>query len=128
MIKLITPKAVKAVGPYSPATVYNDLVFTSGQVALDNNGNPLSDDITIQTKKVLGNLRIVLEEAGSSVKHILKTTIYLTDMSDYATVNEIYEEFLQGHKPARSTVAVKELPKGVKIEIDAVGVKKSKNS
>jgi len=125
MIKLIFPKAIKSVGPYSPATVYNDLVFTSGQVALDDKGNPVSDDIKVQTKKVLENLKVVLEEAGSSVKHILKTTIYLTDMSDYGIVNEIYDEFLQGHKPARSTVAVKELPKGVKIEIDAVGVRKS---
>jgi len=115
-----TDKAPQAIGPYSQAIIHNGILYTSGQIALLPNGELAGDDIKTQTKQVLENLSNVLAEANSSLQKVIKTTIFLADMDDFATVNEIYAEYFKEHKPARSTVAVKTLPKGVKIEIDLI--------
>jgi 2-iminobutanoate/2-iminopropanoate deaminase len=117
-----TNKAPSAIGPYSQAVVANGMVFTSGQIALTPEGVMLENDVTIQTKQVLKNLSAVLEEAGSSLGDVIKTTIFLDSMDDFAVVNEIYAEAFGSHKPARSTVAVKTLPKNALVEIDAVAL------
>ena len=124
-MKLIqTEKAPSAIGPYSQATVVNGMVYTSGQIALLPNGSDelLSADVATQTKQVLSNLREVLNAAGSSLQDVVKTTIFIADMDDFVTINEIYESFFIDHKPARSTVAVKTLPKNALVEIDAVAL------
>ncbi len=117
-----TNKAPSAIGPYSQAVVANGMVFTSGQIALTSEGVMLENDVVVQTKQVLKNLQAVLEEAGSSMGGVIKTTIFLASMDDFATVNEIYAEAFGSHKPARSTVAVKTLPKNALVEIDAVAL------
>ena len=121
-----TNKAPSAIGPYSQAISINGMVYTSGQIALMENGSDelLSENVSVQTQKVLQNLEAVLEEAGSSIENVIKTTIFLADMDDFVTVNEIYEKKFNSHKPARSTVAVKTLPKNALVEIDAVAVLK----
>jgi 2-iminobutanoate/2-iminopropanoate deaminase len=123
MMKFVqTNKAPSAIGPYSQAVVANGMVFTSGQIALTPEGVMLENDVTIQTIQVLKNLAAVLEEAGSSLSDVLKTTIFLADMDDFAVVNGLYAEAFGEHKPARSTVAVKTLPKNALVEIDAVAL------
>lgn len=117
-----TNKAPSAIGPYSQAVVANGMVFTSGQIALTPEGVMLESEIVIQTKQVLKNLQAVLEEAGSSMDSVIKTTIFLASMDDFVVVNEIYAEAFGSHKPARSTVAVKTLPKNALVEIDAVAL------
>ncbi|MDQ1267923.1 MAG: 2-iminobutanoate/2-iminopropanoate deaminase [Campylobacterota bacterium] len=119
-----TNKAPSAIGPYSQAVVANGMVFTSGQIALTPEGVMLESDIALQTKQVLQNLQAVLEEAGSSMGGVIKTTIFLASMDDFAAVNEIYAEAFGSHKPARSTVAVKTLPKNALVEIDAIALVK----
>lgn len=119
-----TNKAPSAIGPYSQAVAANGMVFTSGQIALTPNGVMLENDIVIQTKQVLQNLQAVLEEAGSSMQSVIKTTIFLASMDDFATVNEIYAQAFGSHKPARSTVAVKTLPRNALVEIDAIALQK----
>lgn len=119
-----TNKAPSAIGPYSQAVVANGMVFTSGQIALTPEGVMLENDVVVQTKQVLKNLQAVLEEAGASMQSVVKTTIFLDSMDDFATVNEIYAQAFGSHKPARSTVAVKTLPKNALVEIDAVALVK----
>ncbi|MDY0123462.1 RidA family protein [Sulfurimonas sp.] len=119
-----TNKAPSAIGPYSQAVVANGMVFTSGQIALTPEGVMLENDVVVQTKQVLKNLQAVLEEAGASMQSVIKTTIFLDSMDDFATVNEIYAQAFGSHKPARSTVAVKTLPKNALVEIDAVALVK----
>ena len=124
-MKLIqTNKAPSAIGPYSQATVVNGMVYTSGQIALIPEGTDelLSEDVGVQAVRVLQNLKAVLEEAGSSMDSVVKTTIFLADMDSFAVVNEVYEKAFGTHKPARSTVAVKTLPKNALVEIDAVAL------
>ena len=118
-----TDKAPQAIGPYSQAVEFNGMIFTSGQIALLPNGELAGEDIITQTKQVLTNLSAILNEAGSSLQKVIKTTIFLADIDDFAKVNQIYEEFFGTHKPARSTVAVKTLPKNVKIEIECIAYK-----
>ena len=117
-----TNKAPKAIGPYSQAVKVGDMIYTSGQIALKPDGEFLEGDIKEQTKQVLTNLSFVLEKAGSSLQKVVKTTIFLADMDDFSKVNEVYESFFKEHKPARSTVAVKTLPKNALIEIEAVAL------
>ncbi|QOY53987.1 RidA family protein [Candidatus Sulfurimonas marisnigri] len=117
-----TSKAPSAIGPYSQAVVANGMVYTSGQIALTPEGVMLESNVVIQTKQVLKNLKAVLEEAGSSMDMVVKTTIFIDSMDDFAVINEIYEEAFGTHKPARATVAVKTLPKNALVEIDAVAV------
>lgn len=119
-----TNRAPSAIGPYSQAVVANGMVFTSGQIALTPEGVMLENDIAVQTKQVLKNLKAVLEEAGSSMSGVIKTTIFLASMDDFAAVNEIYAEAFGTHKPSRSTVAVKTLPKNALVEIDAIALVK----
>lgn len=123
MMKFVqTNKAPSAIGPYSQAVVANGMVFTSGQIALTPEGVMLESDIALQTKQVLQNLQAVLEEAGASMQSVIKTTIFLASMDDFTAVNEIYAEAFGSHKPARSTVAVKTLPKNALVEIDAIAL------
>ncbi len=122
MQRITTENAPAAIGPYSQAIKVNGFVYTSGQIPLTPDGKPVEGDIHEQTRQVLINLNAVLEAAGSSLDKIIKTTIYLTDMDDFIAVNTVYAEFFAGSFPARSTVAVKTLPKNVQIEIDAIAV------
>ena len=117
-----TTSAPQAIGPYSQAVKHNGLVYTSGQIALTPEGVMLENDVVIQTKQVLKNLEAVLVEAGSALDQVIKTTIFLDSMDDFAVINEIYAEAFGDHKPARATVAVKTLPKNALVEIDAVAV------
>ena len=117
-----TDKAPSAIGPYSQAVIANGIVYTSGQIALTPDGIMLENDVVIQTKQVLQNLQAVLEEAGSSMNQVVKTTIFIASMDDFTVINEIYEEAFGSHKPARATVAVKTLPKNALVEIDAVAL------
>lgn len=121
-----TNKAPSAIGPYSQAVVANNIVYTSGQIALTADGGDtlLHEEVVVQAVQVLKNLEAVLQEAGSGLEEVIKTTIFLADMADFALVNEIYEEAFGAHKPARSTVAVKTLPKNALVEIDAIALVK----
>ena len=116
-----TNKAPEALGPYSHAMVVNNLVFTSGQIPLDTEGNIVSDDVKEQTKQVLDNLSVVLEEAGSDLNSVVKATIFISDMNEFQQINEVYGSYFSEHQPARSCVEVARLPKVVKVEIEVVG-------
>ncbi len=123
MIKSVqTDAAPQAIGPYSQAVKVGDFIFTSGQIALTPSGVMVQNDIKLQTAQVMRNLKAVLEAAGSSLQNVVKTTIFLADMDDFGAVNEIYEEWFDGHKPARSTVAVKTLPKNALVEIECIAL------
>jgi len=116
-----TTDAPAAIGPYSQAIVCGDFVFTSGQVALDPaTGQLVGADVAAQTTRVLANLAAVLEKAGSSMADIVRTTVYLRDMADFAAMNAVYAGSFHGAPPARSTVAVAGLPKDARVEIDAI--------
>jgi len=117
-----TQNAPQAIGPYSQAVKHNGLVYTSGQIALTPAGEMTEDDIVKQTHQVMKNVSAVLKAAGSSLNGVIKTTIFLSDMDNFVTVNEIYAEYFGDHKPARATVAVKTLPKNAMIEIDCIAV------
>ena len=118
-----TDTAPKAIGPYEQGIRVNGFVFTAGQIALDpSTGNLTEGDISAQTRQVLENLKEVLKAGGSSLDRVVKATIYLKKMADFPVVNKVYAEYLGSSKPARSTVAVAELPKGALIEIDLVAV------
>ena len=108
-------------GPYSPATVFERLVFVSGQLALKAGDKELSGgDISAQTEQVFANLRAILEEAGSSLDHLVKTTVFLQNLDDFAGMNEVYAKHVGGRPPARSTVEVAKLPSGALVEIEAI--------
>ena len=117
-----TDKAPQAIGPYSQAIVANGMVFTSGQIALSPVGEIVCEDVAGQCEQVLKNLSEVLKEAGADLNSVIKTTIFLSDMDDFKTVNEVYAKYFSDHKPARSTVAVKTLPLNVKVEIDCIAM------
>ena len=122
MKQITTEKAPAAIGPYCQAMVHGDMVFTSGQIALDPvTGEVVGNDIVSQTKQVMANLTAVLEAAGTSAENALKTTCFLADMDDFAAFNTVYAEVFTG-KPARSCVAVKTLPKGVLVEVECIAV------
>jgi 2-iminobutanoate/2-iminopropanoate deaminase len=116
-----TSKAPKAIGPYSQAVRVGSLLFISGQIPIDPaTGEVLLGDIQSQTKRVLENIKGVMEAAGSSLNSVVKTTIYLKDLGHFNSVNDVYEKYFVEVPPARATVEVAELPKGVGIEIEAV--------
>jgi 2-iminobutanoate/2-iminopropanoate deaminase len=118
-----TDKAPKALGPYSQAIVTGDLVFFAGQIALDpKSGNLAGADTAAQTEQVLRNLTAVLRGAGLSLDDVVKTTVYLADMQDFAAMNQVYEKAFGDSRPARTTVAAAGLPKGARVEIDAVAL------
>ena len=120
---IATTNAPQAIGPYSQAIVSGNLIFTSGQIALQSDGSFLEGDVTVQTRQVLRNLSAVLEAGGSKLSNVIKTTIFLADMEDFQKVNSVYGEFFNEHKPARSTVAVKALPRNALVEIEAIAIK-----
>jgi len=114
-----TDGAPKAIGPYEQAIVANGFIFTAGQIPLDpKTGNIVEGGIAAQTRQVLENLRAVLQAAGASMDSVVKATVFLKNMSDFAAMNEVYSEYFAASKPARSTVAVAELPRGALVEID----------
>ncbi|MCO5170456.1 MAG: Rid family detoxifying hydrolase [Planctomycetes bacterium] len=118
-----TPHAPAAIGPYSQAVVAGDLVFCSGQIALRPDGALEQGGVEAETRQVLTNLRAVLEAAGSSLGRVVKTTVFLRDMADFQAMNGVYAEFFPGAAPARATVAVAGLPRGVRVEVEAVAVR-----
>jgi len=121
-----TKKAPEAIGPYSQAVRVGDLVFTSGQIALDPGTMEIKGrDVKEQTKWVLENLSAVLEAAGSSLAEAVKVTVYMTDLSDFAVLNEVYGRAFSKNPPARSCVEVSRLPKDVLVEMDAVALVRS---
>jgi 2-iminobutanoate/2-iminopropanoate deaminase len=116
-----TEKAPAAIGPYSQGVIANGLLFTAGQIALDPvTGQVVSGGVTEQTARVLQNLSAIFDSAGTSWKNVVKTTVFLQDMRDFPTVNEVYARMVGDARPARSTVAVAGLPRGVLVEIEAV--------
>jgi 2-iminobutanoate/2-iminopropanoate deaminase len=121
---IATDAAPRAIGPYSQAIVNGDLVFTAGQVALDpKSGDLVGRSTAEQTEQVFANLTAVLAAAGTSLQDVVKATVYLADMADFAQMNEVYAKHFGAHKPARSTVQAAGLPKGARVEIDLVAVK-----
>lgn len=122
MKKIIsTNKAPQAIGPYSQAVECNNFIFCSGQIALDpKSGEMVEGGIENQTKRVMENLKAAAEAAGSGMDKVLKTTIYLTDLSNFQIVNEIYGSYFKENPPARATVEVKSLPKGAQVEIEMI--------
>ena len=118
-----TDRGPKAIGPYSQAIRANGFVFLSGQIPLDPKTQQVVEgDVAVQTGRVLENLKGVVEAAGSSLQHVVKTTVFLADMNDFATMNEVYSRYFTTHKPARSTVEVARLPKDVRVEIDLIAL------
>ena len=118
-----TDKAPGAIGPYSQAVKVNGMVFCSGQIPIDpTTGSFVSDDIAEQTEQVLKNLNAVLESAGSGLDRVVKTTVFLADMEDFAAMNEVYSKYFDGNKPARATVQAARLPRDAKVEIECVAV------
>ncbi len=123
-IPVATDKAPKAIGPYSQAVVVDHVVYTAGQVALDPaTGELIGKTVTEQTDQALKNIAAVLAAAGSSLDRVVKTTVYLADMADFTAMNEVYAKHFGGHRPARSTVQAAGLPKGARVEIDAIAVR-----
>jgi 2-iminobutanoate/2-iminopropanoate deaminase len=116
-----TDRAPAAIGPYSQAVAANGFLFTAGQIALDpTTGQVVAGDVTAQTERVLANLAAVLEAAGTSWSAVVRTTVFLHDMDDFPAVNQVYARVLGTARPARSTVQVAALPRGVLVEIDAI--------
>lgn len=119
--KVSTDSAPAALGPYCQAITLNGMVYCSGQIALDPaTGQLVEGDVRAQTRRALQNLSAVLEAAGSSLAGVVKTTVFLTDMGNFTAMNEVYATFFDDTPPARSTVAVAELPKGAQVEIEAI--------
>lgn len=119
-----TEQAPKAIGPYSQALIAGNLIFTAGQIALD----PATMDVVAggvaeQTERVMQNLAAVLAAAGSGLSQVVKTTVFLVDMGDFAAMNEVYARHFGEHRPARSTVAVSGLPRGVRVEIEVIATR-----
>jgi 2-iminobutanoate/2-iminopropanoate deaminase len=122
--KAITSPKAKAIGPYSAAVEIGDLVFVSGQIPLDSaTGKLVEGDISAQTKQSLENLKTILSAAGLTFAHVVKTTIFLTSMGDFAAVNEVYKAHVAEPYPARSTIAVAALPMGAKVEIEMIAAR-----
>ena len=118
-----TAHAPQAIGPYSQAVKANGMIFCSGQIPLDPaTMQVVEGDVSAQTERVLRNLQAVLEAAGSSLGRVVKTTVFLADMNDFAAMNEVYATFFGNNRPARSTVQVARLPRDVRVEIDVVAL------
>jgi 2-iminobutanoate/2-iminopropanoate deaminase len=123
MESIQTGHAPQAIGPYSQAVKVNGFVFCSGQIPLDPvTMQIIEGDVKAQTERVLANLRAVLEAAGSSLGKVVKTTVFLLDMNDFAAMNEVYAIYFNDNRPARSTVQVARLPRDVRVEIDVVAL------
>jgi 2-iminobutanoate/2-iminopropanoate deaminase len=121
---IITPEAPEPIGPYNQAVQAGNLLFISGQVAINpKSGNIESTDIFEESHQVMHNLKAILHAAGLDFKHVVKTTIFLTDMALFTSVNEVYAKYFSGEFPARETVAVRGLPKNVNVEISMIAIK-----
>ena len=118
-----TENAPGAIGPYSQAVKAGSMVFCSGQIPIDpKTGDFVSDDVAEQTEQVLKNLNAVLEAAGMSLNNVVKTTVFLADMNDFAQMNEVYAKYFSENKPARATVQAARLPRDARVEIDCIAV------
>ena len=118
-----TADAPKAIGPYEQAIKVGEFVYISGQIPLDpKTGSLVEGDIKIQTRRVMENLKAILQAAGSSLERVVKATVFLKSIGDFAAMNEVYAEYLGAAKPARSTVAVADLPRGALVEIDLIAL------
>ncbi|MDW0111359.1 RidA family protein [Sporosarcina aquimarina] len=117
-----TEQAPKAIGPYAQAVKVNGMVYTSGAIPLDINGEVVGTTIEEQTNQVFENLKAVLAEANSSLSQVVKATVFIKDMNEFAALNEVYAKHFGDHTPARSTVEVARLPKDLKVEIEVVAV------
>lgn len=123
MMKAVsTTKAPAAIGPYVQGMIVNGMFYSSGQIPLNAEGVMNEGSIEEQTHQVFANLKAVLEEAGSSLAQVVKTTVFIKDMNDFATLNDIYGHYFGDHKPARSTVEVARLPKDAKVEIEVIAL------
>jgi 2-iminobutanoate/2-iminopropanoate deaminase len=124
MLKPVSvPNAPKPVGPYSPAVIVGNLVYVSGQSGRDPVTDHVADDIEAQTEQVLQNIRTILEAAGTSLSKVVRCGVFLTDMNEFKRMNAVYERMFDGHRPARTTVGVSQLPgPGLRVEIDAVAL------
>ena len=120
---IFTPNAPAPIGPYSQAVLVNNTLYCSGQIALTSEGNLDTSSIKNETKQIMANINEVLKASGMNFGNIVKTSIFLTDMNDFATVNETYSKFFDKDFPARETVQVSALPKGVHVEISVIAVK-----
>lgn len=124
MKALHTDKAPAAIGPYSQAIEVNGMFFASGQIPLDpTTGNVVESGIKEQTRQALTNAKAIMEAAGLSLANVVKTTVFMADMSDFAAMNEVYATFFTEPYPARSAVAVKALPKGVLVEVECIAAR-----
>jgi 2-iminobutanoate/2-iminopropanoate deaminase len=122
-----TSKAPAAIGPYSQGIIANGFLFTAGQIALDPETMQMVEgDVVVQTRRVLQNLKAILDEAGADWSDVVKTTVYLKNLADFPAMNEVYAQALGSATPARSTVQVEELPRGSMVEIDAIVVLKKR--
>lgn len=119
-----TSNAPAAIGPYSQGIVVNNLFFSSGQIPLTAEGVMVEGDIKTQAHQVFGNLKAVLEAAGASLETVVKATVFIKNMDEFAQLNEVYGEYFNVHKPARSTVEVARLPKDVLVEIEVIALVK----
>ncbi|MFJ5718002.1 RidA family protein [Neobacillus sp. NPDC093127] len=119
-----TNQAPAAIGPYSQGIVVNNLFYSSGQIPLTVEGTMAAGDIKVQTHQVFQNLQAVLSEAGASLETVIKATVFIKDMNDFTAVNEVYGEYFNVHKPARSCVEVARLPKDALVEIEVVALVK----
>lgn len=119
---VLTERAPAPIGPYSQGIVAGGFLYTAGQVALGPDGTLVGDDAATQARLALENLRAVVEAAGTSLERVVKTTVFLIDMDDFAAVNAVYAEFFDAARPARSTVEVARLPKDGRVEIEAVAL------
>ena len=118
-----TDQAPAAIGPYSQAVRVGNFLYTSGQIALDpQSGEFLSGEIEQETERTIENISAILKAGGLSLDNVIKTTVYLTDLSHFARMNHIYEKYFSGNKPARACVQVAALPKGAKVEIEAIAI------
>lgn len=125
MKQIATEKAPSAIGPYSQGISEGGLIFVSGQIPIDPaTGSFVEGGVEAQARQSLTNLSKILEEAGSDMSHVLKTTVFLADIADFATVNGVYAEFFTAPYPARSAVAVKDLPKGALVEVECIAARK----
>lgn len=124
--RVATEAAPAAIGPYSQAIAAGDLVFASGQIALDPKSGQLAEgDVRTQTRQALENLSAVLQAGGSSLARVVKTTVFLTSMQNFSAMNEVYGQYFVGEPPARSTIAVAELPRNALVEIEAIALRGS---
>ena len=117
-----TPNAPAAIGPYSQAVQRGDTIYVSGQLPLNPETKEMDDDVSVQTEQSMNNIKAILKEAGSSMEQVVRCGIFVTDLADFAAINDMYASFFTGNYPARATVQVAALPLGAKVEIDAIAM------